>query len=107
MSTYNIVSSSVSTSSGHATMLKVSFGTPAQNDVIVKDASASLEALALTGGPLVLVNGPASLPVAMVLCHGLCHKFGAVGCFDPKMAGYVVAVSHRPDLGVGAIVTTV
>ena len=87
-----------------AVLLRVGFADPAQNDTICRDAQSRLNELALSGGPLVLINGPASLPVALVLGHGLSHLFGAVGVFDPKMAAYVVAVSHRPEMKVGDLI---
>ena len=87
--------------------LRVSFGDPAQNDTIVRDAEAALAALNLSGGPLVKVNGPASLPVAMVLAHRLGHIFGVVACYDPKLPGsakYVVTISHDPAMKVGDLI---
>ena len=88
--TYRI--SAESTSNG--VLLRLSFGTPAQNDQIVRDAVEALASLALTGGQTVFLNGPASLPVAVALAHGVAHLFTEIAVFDPKMAGYVVAVSH-------------
>lgn len=101
MSTYNIVRESTETG---AVLLRVGFGDPAANDRIVNDASAALAALGEMGGKLCLITGPASMPVAFVLAHGLCHRFGAVAVFDPKLSGYVVAVSHDPDHQVGSII---
>ena len=75
-------------------LLRLSFGTPAQNDRIVRDAVLALDELKLAGGETVLLNGPASLPVACALAHGVAHLFKEVAVFDPKMGGYVVAVSH-------------
>jgi CRISPR-associated protein Csx3 len=75
-------------------LLRLSFGTPAQNDEIVRDAVLALSSLKLQGGETVFFNGPASLPVACALAHGVAHLFKEVAVFDPKMAGYVVAVSH-------------
>lgn len=75
-------------------LLRLSFGTPAQNDLIVRDAVMALEGLKLSGGQTVFLNGPASLPVACVLGHKLAHIYAEVAVFDPKMAAYVVAVSH-------------
>lgn len=75
-------------------LLRLSFGQPAQNDQIVKDAVAALEELMLSGGQTVLLNGPASLPAACAIAHGVCHIFKEVAVFDPKMSAYVVAVSH-------------
>jgi len=77
-----------------STLLRLSFGTPAQNDQIVRDAVAALGALSLQGGQTVYLNGPASLPVACALAHGVAHLFEEVAVFDPKMACYVVAISH-------------
>jgi CRISPR-associated protein Csx3 len=75
-------------------LLRVAFGDAAQNDRIVVDAVAALDECKLTGGETVLINGPASLPVAMALSHGVTHLFKEVACFDPKINAYVVAVSH-------------
>lgn len=75
-------------------LLKLAFGEPAQNDQIVRDAVADLEALGLQGGETVLLNGPASLPVACAIAHGVGHLFTEVAVFDPKLGSYVVAISH-------------
>ncbi len=99
MDTYRI--SAESTSNG--VLLRLSFGTPAQNDQIVRDAVAALAELKLGGGQTVFLNGPASLPVACALAHGVAHLFTEVAVFDPKMAGYVVAVSHG-GRAVGSII---
>ena len=89
-------------------ILRIGFGQQAQNDEIVRDVVASLEDLKksgeLAGGPLILVNGPASLPVAMALCHGLCHLYEVVGVFDPKLGKYVVAISHGNNYQVGDLI---
>jgi CRISPR-associated protein Csx3 len=89
-------------------ILKVAFGAPAQNDQIVKDAKERLDEMVangeLTGGKIVKINGPASLPVAVVLAHGLAHLYEVVAVFDPKLAKYVVAVSHGADNVVGDLV---
>lgn len=88
--------------------LKIGFGSPAQNDQIVKDVEARLDEMAaaseLVGGDVLRVNGPASLPVAMVIAHKVCHLYGAVACFDPKLAKYVVAISHNPSYNVGDLI---
>ena len=98
MATYNI--------SRTDDILTVGFGQPADNDQIVEDAVKRLKEMyadgELDGGGLIKVNGPASLPVAMVLAHKLSHLFGAVACFDPKKNQYVVAISHDPKIKVGA-----
>lgn len=104
MATYNITASTVRSLFGYAMLLKIGFGAPAQNDQIVKDAAAALEGLKLEGGRLVLLNGPASLPVAIVLGHGVSHLYAAVACFDPKLAAYVVSVTHDPELALGQLI---
>ena len=79
-------------------VLKVAFGEAAQNDQIVAEASAILaemtESGELSGGPIVKINGPASLPVAVAIAHGVSHLFETVAVFDPKLGKYVVSVSH-------------
>ena len=110
MSTFNIATVPVTVD--HAggfvggDLLRLGFGTPAQNDVIVRDASAALASLNLKGGGIVLFNGPASLPVACALAHATCHLYSAIGVFDPKVAGYVVAVAHGEVFSVGQIIPT-
>lgn len=88
--------------------LKIGFGSPAQNDQIVRDAETRLNEMVasneLSGGAVLRVNGPASLPVAMVIAHAVGHLYGAVACFDPKLAKYVVAISHNPDFTVGDLI---
>lgn len=101
MATYNI---SADSRDDGVTVLTVSFGDPAGNDQIVVDAVAALKALGLKGGKTVAINGPASLPVAMAISHGVCHLFGEVACYDPKLAAYVVAVSHG-GRAVGSVIT--
>jgi len=105
MASYKIEKSTVSVSGKSAVMFKVGFGEPAQNDTIVKDAQSLMTALETgDGGGVALVNGPASLPVAMVLAHHLAHRYEAVACFDPKMSGYVVAICHGPNYSVGQVI---
>ncbi len=91
-------------------ILRVDFGAPSHNGQIVKDAVTRLDEMTksgdLSGGGLLKVNGPASLPVAMVLAHKLSHRFEAVACYDPKLNKYVVAISHspKPELAVGNLI---
>lgn len=89
---------------GKNVTLKIGFGQPAQNDQIVKDAVAGIQALNLEGGKVIKLNGPASLPVAIAIAHEVAHIYGAVAAFDPKLGKYVVAVSHDPDFGVGDLI---
>ena len=88
--------------------LKIGFGSPAQNDQIVRDVETRLAEMVtaseLVGGDVLRVNGPASLPVAMVIAHAVCHLYGAVACFDPKLAKYVVAISHNPSYTIGDLI---
>lgn len=90
MATYNV--------SLTGDVLKVGFGDPAQNDLIVRDAVARIEAMKssgeLPGGAMLKINGPASLPVAVAIAHGVLHIYETVAVFDPKLGKYVVAVCH-------------
>jgi len=85
-------------------LMKVGFSDPASNDQIVRDVSQILKDMALPGGPLLKINGPASLPVAVVIAHAVTHLYGAVAVWDPKLGKYVVAVSHHPDHTAGDLI---
>ncbi|MBU1118539.1 CRISPR-associated protein Csx3 [Patescibacteria group bacterium] len=85
-------------------VLKLGFGESASNDVIVPDAVEAVKELNLEGGKVILLNGPASLPVGIALAHEVSHKFGVVGAWDPKMQAYVVSVSHDPNYKVGSLI---
>ena len=88
--------------------MTVGFGTPAQNDQICRDAKVRLEELietgSLPGGSVLKITGPASLPVAVVIAHSVIHLYEAVAVFDPKMAKFVVAVSHGGAHQVGDLI---
>jgi CRISPR-associated protein Csx3 len=89
-----------------ATLLLLAFGEPATNDAIVREADRRMRELkdeSLRGGMLVLLDGPASLAAVAVIVHHVAHLFGALGVFDPKLNGYVVAVSHDPAFVVGDV----
>lgn len=79
-------------------ILRVGFTDSVQNDQIVRDAVARLDEMVidgtLAGGPVVKINGPASLPVAVAIAHAVGHLYEVVAWFDPKLFKYVVAVSH-------------
>jgi CRISPR-associated protein Csx3 len=89
-------------------VLTVGFGEPAQNDRIVQDAAAQLDHLAQTqqlpGGPLLKINGPASVPVAFVLAHKVAHLYGAIAYYDPKLSQYVVCITHNPIYPLGCLI---
>jgi len=88
--------------------IKVGFGIPAENNHIVKDAKMILDAMVksgeLVGGEIIRINGPATLPVAMVIAHALGHLYGAVACFDPKLGRYVVSIAHGETYKVGDLI---
>ncbi|MBD2494469.1 CRISPR-associated protein Csx3 [Nostoc sp. FACHB-280] len=89
-------------------LLRVSFGEPAQNDQIVRDAAARLEEMSasgeLAGGQLLKINGPISIPVAFVLAHKLAHIYGAVAFYDPKLGKYVICITHNPAYKLGDLI---
>ena len=88
---------------GNVTKITLGFGDPASNDAIVKEVSATLAGLNLMG-QVALINGPASLPVAMVIAHAVIHRFGAVGVFDPKLGSYVCVASHGGSHTLGDLI---
>jgi CRISPR-associated protein Csx3 len=90
-------------------VLTVGFGEPAQNDQIVRDATARLDELTesgqLTGGTLLKINGPASMPVAFVIAHKVAHLYGAIAVYDPKLGNkYVVCITHTPTYQLGDLI---
>jgi len=85
-------------------LLSIAFGEAATNAAIVSEAGEALTAVNFLGGPLLRVNGPASLPVAFTIAHHVAHMYGAIAVFDPKLQGYVVAVSHNPDHKIGDVI---
>jgi CRISPR-associated protein Csx3 len=89
-------------------ILRVGFADPAQNDQIVRDAVARLEQMVndriLVGGPVIKINGPASLPVACAIAHAVNHLYEVVAVFDPKLGKYVVAVSHNSKVSPGDLI---
>jgi CRISPR-associated protein Csx3 len=85
--------------------VQIAFGAPAANTELVPSAIEALTALGLTGGRGIRFNGPASLPVAMAIAHAVAHLFGYVACYDPKLSGYVVAISHDPEIRPGQLLS--
>ncbi len=86
------------------TLLELKFGEPADNDKIVPAAIQAIQSLNLPGGKGILFNGAASLPVGMALAHAVAHLYQFVACYDPKMAKYVVAISHSPAVRPGDLI---
>ena len=90
--------------------LKIGFNKdqPAQNDQLVKDATKRIDFMIankiITGGEMIKINGPASLPVAMVLAHKLGHLYQAVACYDPKLAKYIITIAHGNVYSVGELI---
>jgi CRISPR-associated protein Csx3 len=62
-----------------------------------------LRQLNLTGGKGLLFHGPMSLPIAMAFAHAVAHLYQFVACYDPKLAKYVVAISHTPTIRPGEL----
>ena len=83
--------------------LKVGFGDPGTNPEILAELQETLPGLGLSGGKLLKIDGPASLPVACFLAHGVGHLYGAVAVKDPKLGAFVVAISHDPNHPVGSV----
>jgi CRISPR-associated protein Csx3 len=107
MASYSITPSPVGVRGEEATRLALAFTTPAPNPALVRDAEArmlELRAAGLGGRVLVLLTGPASLPVLAVIVHHIDHLFGAVAVFDPKLAAYVVCITHDPRFAVGGTI---
>lgn len=84
--------------------VEIGFEGVGPNNLVVPDALRSLADLRLTGGAGIHFHGPASIPVAMALCHAVGHLYGYVACFDPKLQAYVVAVSHSPRHAPGDLI---
>jgi CRISPR-associated Csx3 family protein len=80
-----------------AHVVEIGFGDPADNTECVPAAIAAVKDLGLKGGRGILFNGKASLVVAMALAHEVAHLYQFVAMFDPKLQGYVVAISHAPE----------
>lgn len=104
MSTYLV---SVERVTDDMVTLKVGFNPdkPADNTEIVVDARSEVEKVKeQLHGKVVLIHGPASLPVAVMFGHELSHVVKAVAVYDPKMAKYIVCVSHDAKYNVGDVV---
>ena len=86
-------------------VLHVAFGVPSTNDQIVKDAFARLDIMTkageLSGGGLLKINGPASLPVAMVLAHKLSYWCCVILCLlVVGVSRFLFSIICGPELAV-------
>lgn len=103
MATYNVA---IADLVNDVQVVKVGFGDPATNQEIVVDAANGFRAIAdQLHGKVVAINGAASLIAAIAIAHEVAHVTKAVAAFDPKLQGYVVAVSHDPKYKVGQLIT--
>lgn len=88
-------------------ILRVAFAEPAGNDIIIRDAEARITELIqsgeIAGGKLLKINGPASMPVAILLGHRLVHLYENIACYDPKLGGYVVVSTHGGQYRLGEV----
>lgn len=91
--------------SGTIVTIELGIATPGDNGVLVPDALEALAALSLQGGAGIRFTGRISLPVAMALSHAVAHLYGYVAMFDPKLEQYVVAVSHKPGIKPGDLLS--
>lgn len=106
MKYYRITTTPATVGDIDGSLIKIGFGEPAQNPTIVEELQLFLEegVLAAACGKPAFLNGPASLPVACTLVHALAHTVPFIGVYDPKLAAYVVAVSHDPAHHVGELI---
>lgn len=88
--------------------LKVDFNREisASGEQIVRDAEVRLNELIksgeLSGGKLLKIWGPISVPVTYVLVHRLAHLYSAIAFSDTRLKAYVVSASTTPDYPVGS-----
>lgn len=86
-------------------ILRLAFGEPADNDEITRTVEQQVRELIksgkLTGGEVLRINGPVTVPAAMVVAHGVGHLYQAIACFDPKIGKYVVVIAHSEKYHVG------
>jgi CRISPR-associated protein Csx3 len=96
---YNV---NVSVVADKVTLLNIGFGEAASNEEIVKEVAETAKAVLpeIGEGKILLINGPASLPIAFVLAHAFGHIAKAVAVKDPKIGGFVTVISHGgPTIG--------
>jgi CRISPR-associated protein Csx3 len=99
-------------------VLRVGFNRilPAKGDRIVKDAVELLEQMIdsrqLSGGSVLKIDGPQSVPVAYAIGHRLSHLYETIAILDPKIGKkghktYIVTITHgSSDYEVGQLIET-
>lgn len=78
-------------------VLTIGFGAPSTNAEMVKIIPELIREIKRKSGPIrvLKINGPASLPIAVMIGASLCGWYDVVSVFDPKLGGYVVVdVDH-------------
>ena len=86
-------------------VLRVGFNRtlPAKGDRIVRDAveqlSQMIDSGQLSGGSVLMIDGPQSVPIAYALGHRLSHLYEAIAILDPKIGKkghktYIVTITH-------------
>ena len=91
---------------GGSTTYTVGFGSePASNAELTAIASkATYNLPSELHGTVALLTGKASLPVSYALAHNLSHYHKAIGVYDPKLAAFVVAISHDKQYPLGSLI---
>ena len=79
-------------------------GETATNTELVVEAVELLEALDLQGGKLLKITGAASVPIAYAIAHKVIRLFNTIAIFDPKLGGYVVAVTRGVEHSLGDLI---
>lgn len=88
---------------------------PANGDRIVRDAAALLDKMlasgTIKGGPLLKIDGPASVPVCYAIAHKVSHLYGAIAVHDPKIGKkgyktYITVITHNPAYKLGELIET-
>jgi hypothetical protein len=94
------------TRKGSQTTYTIGFGDePADNtDLTQLVSKATYEIPSELHGSVALVTGKASLPVSYALSHNLGHYHKAVAVYDPKLQGFVVAITHDSRYPLGHLI---
>ena len=94
------------TRKGSQTTYTIGFGDePADNtDLAQLVSKATYEIPSELHGSVALITGKASLPISYGLAHNLAHYHTAVAVYDPKLQGFVVAITHDPRYTLGLLI---